>query len=118
MGELAFVPVLPLPAPGTVTLDVRDTYGRLGGKSDQGSLKESSCYKAASFNWVAVLAGQGLPTPVCKEVLALDKNIPKASIFCRQIIIYPGKLFHINVFTLLKRIYLFKKRSACLEKSA
>lgn len=71
-----------------------------------------------SFNWVAVLAGQGLPAPVCKEVLALDKNIPKASIFCRQIIIYPGKLFHINVFTLLKRIYLFKKRSACLEKSA
>lgn len=35
MGELAFVPVLPLPVPGMVMLDVRDTYCRMGGKLDQ-----------------------------------------------------------------------------------
>lgn len=56
MGELAFVPVLPLPAPGTVTLDVRDTYCGVAGKLDQGS-----CLKPVQFNQVAVLAGLALP---------------------------------------------------------
>jgi len=45
MGELAFVPVLPLPASGMVTLDVRDTYYGLRGKLAQVSLKRSSCLK-------------------------------------------------------------------------
>lgn len=61
MGELAFVPVLPLPAPGTVTLDVRDTYCRVGGKLDQVSLKGCSCLKPVQFNQGAVLAGRALP---------------------------------------------------------
>lgn len=61
MGELAFVPVLPLPAPGMVTLDVRDTYCRVGGKLDQASLKGSSCLKPVQFSQVAVLAGHALP---------------------------------------------------------
>lgn len=61
MGELAFVPVLPLPAPGMVTLDVRDTYCRLGGKLDQGNRKGSSCLKPVQFNQLAVLAGLALP---------------------------------------------------------
>lgn len=50
MGELAFVPVLPLPVPGVVMLDVRDTYCGVGGKLDQVSLKGSSYFKTVQFN--------------------------------------------------------------------
>lgn len=56
MGELAFVPVLPLPAPGTVTLDVRDPYCGVGRKLDQVGLTGSSCVKPVQFSQVAVLA--------------------------------------------------------------
>jgi len=61
MGELAFVPLLPLPAPGMVTLDVRDTYCRVGGQLDRVSFKGSSCLRTVQFNYVAVLLGYALP---------------------------------------------------------
>lgn len=56
-------------------------------------------------------------------MLVLDKNIPQAGFFSGQIMIYPNKLLHSNMLTLLKRVDFCnftrkKRRSASLEKSA
>lgn len=56
-------------------------------------------------------------------MLVLDKNIPQAGFFSRQIVIYPSKRLHSSVLALLIRVgfcdFTRKKRSsASLEKSA